>query len=315
MTDEELKIQGPPKILDNTMRTEYRSCPRRFYYFRRGYTYAGNPIYFTSGTTWHLFQEQWHLNSDLEHPLRVQKAIMSAHDFYQENIGNTNNSFEIPKNDSWENLEQLMNMYIVNYPREPWRMVSGETGWLWPIDPSRGLSYGGSLDGYIEWPGFGTLAIENKTVGMYIGDNYLNQWAFAPQVTGIIWGLSEFLGGEVFGCLMNLTSKIISGPRSKRSTPQFTRRLERRSEARLSEFKSEIIRDFDLLEMEWESWVWPMTVNPIECAGGIGRKPCLFKDLCMLPIHFTEIVPEEFSHIKLRTEEWLPWERKSSYDA
>lgn len=318
MTDAELRQEGAPKELDNTMRVQFRECPRKLYWFLRGFTWKGKPAYFTAGSSWHIFIESYYLSAEADRKERIIGSIEKAYRFYQENIGEA-----IPRDsDKWENLEQLMLLYADTYPKEPWRMISGETGWLWPIDSKR--MYGGSLDGYLEWPGYGTLAIEEKTVGMYLTDSYIAQWSFSPQVTGIIWGLTGHLGTEVFGCLMNLASKVLpkwstyddEPPRtkSKRTTPQFTRRLEKRSRARLIEFRDEVIRDFDYLENEFHRWSWPMSVNPIECVGGIGKKACLFKDVCMLPVHFTEVDPLEFSYITLRTEKWEPWNRRKGED-
>jgi len=308
MTDNELRLQGPPIELDNTMRVQFRECPRKLYWFMRGFTWKGKPAYFISGSSWHIFIEEYYLTAEADRKERIVGSIEKAYAFYRANIGEA-----IPSDkDKWDSIEQLMLLYADIYRTEPWKMISGETGWLWPVDSRR--MYGGSLDGYIEWPGYGTLAIEQKTVGMYLSDSYIAQWSFSPQVTGIIWGLSEHIGGEIFGCLMNLASKVLPGPKSKRTTPQFTRRLEKRSQARLIEFKDEVLRDFDLLEAEWLRWSWPMSVNPIECVGGIGKKPCLFKDVCTLPIHFTQVDPLEFSYIGLRAEKWEPWKRTKGED-
>jgi len=311
MTNEELFNQGPPKILDNTMRTDWRLCPRRFYWNSRGYTYKGKPIYFTSGSAWHLFIERYYTYLPSEpQALAAIAAIHEAKTFYRDNsIGD----IEVPKTDAWENLEQLMRLYAETYPAESWILLSGETGWLWPIHPE--LMYGGSLDGYIEWPGYGILAIENKTVGMYLNESYVNQWSFAPQITGILWGLEGLLGKQPFGCLMNLASKQPRSPKSKATTPQFTRRLEKRTSVQLKEFTNEVIRDHNDLKKEWERWVWPRTVNPIECAGGIGRKRCLYADLCLTPLPFTEIDPlTTANHIALRDKPWEPWKRKGGQE-
>jgi len=307
MTDEELKAEGPPKELDNTMRSEWRSCPRRFYWNRRGFTWRGKPAYFAAGIAWHQFIEDYYTllqAPQVGHIMATEAAIKGAQEVYLKELGDV----EPSKNDTFENMEALMRLYASTYTSEPWKLVSGETGWLWPLD-SKHL-YGGSVDGYIEWPGYGTLAIENKTVGMYLNESYINQWAYSPQITGIIWGLTGFLGQEVFGCLMNMASKVMRGPKSKAQTPQFTRRLEKRSKARLDEFRLEVLRDFEDIEREYDRWVWPMTTNPIECAGGVGRKPCLYKEICLLPIPFQEIDPLEYSYIIMSEEKWQPWKRE-----
>ncbi len=308
MTNQEFFDKGPATKLDNTMRTEFHNCNRRRYWSGRGYTYKYSPTYFTAGTTWHEFQEKYYLNTGkLTHKDRMINAIAAAEIIYETKIG----SGEPNKNDSWDNLRNLMIIYANFYPQESWTMISGETGWIWPLDHTHW--YGGSLDGYIEWPQLGLLAIENKSTGSWLSANYLNQWAHAPQITGIIWGLSKVIGEDIFGCMMNMANKTISGPKSKRTTSQFMRRLERRSPAQLEEFEQDVLHTFKLIEMEYDKgpdkWTWHKTVNPIECVGGPGRTVCLFENICNLPVPFTEIEPLDFSHITLRTTEWTPWER------
>ena len=109
---------------------------------------------------------------------------------------------------------------------------------------------------------------------------------------------------------MNIANKMVPGPRSKRTTPLFTRKLEKRSPNQLKEFEAEVLHDFKLIEDEWENWVWPKTVDPGECVGRVGRAPCLFRHICLTPVPFEEIDPLNFQGIKLRTGVWEPWKRR-----
>ncbi len=316
MTPEELRSQGPPDTLDNTLRSMYRSCPRKMYWFKRGYDYKGDskPVYFTWGSAWHEMLNHFYSCvkdnvEDMGHFDHIcQVSLEVGKRYWEENLG----PIETYKPNDLETLEKLWFLYTEHYPMEPWTLIAGEIGWKWPIGVGRGREvwYGGSMDGYIEWPGYGTLAIEHKSTGAWISEAYLAQWSYSPQITGTIWGLTQLQGKEIFGCLMNIANKMVPGPRSKRTTPLFARKLEKRSPNQLKEFEQEVLHDFKLINDEWDDWVWPKTVDPGECVGRVGRAPCLFRHICITPIPFEEIDPLTFQGIKLREGEWKPWERR-----
>lgn len=307
MTSEELKAQGPPTTLDNTLRTTYRGCPRKLYWLLRGYDYESGtkPAYFIFGSAFTEMQDHWYKNGSYE------KALQAGKDYWEANIEGK----ETFKPDNLETLEGLWKLYVERYPTEPWKLIAGEVGWRFPIGEVKGktLWYGGSMDGYVEWEGYGFLVLENKTTGGWLSTIYLAQWAYAPQITGYIWGLTQLVGkeeGGVFGCLMNLSCKNLPGPRSKRTTDQFARKLEQRSSSALKEFEDEVLDDFRLITDEWERWIWKKTVDPGECVGRPGRSACLYRHICVTPIPFEEIDPLTFQGIKLRESEWRPWERR-----
>ncbi|KKL75170.1 hypothetical protein LCGC14_2057570 [marine sediment metagenome] len=322
MTPEELKSQGPPTTLDNTLRSMYRGCPRKMYWFSRGYDYKGEgkPVYFTWGSAWHEMLNHWYKyltkikQEDYDNDENLVKMCYNVgKKYWEENLG----PIETFKPNDLETLEKLWSLYTEHYPSEPWILVAGEVGWRFPIGTITGADYierdvwyGGSMDGYLEWPGYGVLAIEHKSTGAWISEAYLAQWSYSPQITGTIWGLTQLQGKEIFGCLMNIANKMVPGPRSKRTTPLFSRKLEKRSPNQLKEFEAEVLHDFKLINAEWEDWVWPKTVDPGECVGRVGRAPCLFRHICITPIPFEEIDPLTFQGIKLRKGIWEPWKRR-----
>ncbi len=322
MLDNELRELGPPRTLDNTLRTAFSLCPRRFYWMQRGYDYSKKPAFFTWGSAWHECLHQWHKNWDMKIGERLDLSMGAGVDYWNENIGEV----EPGPVDNLDNLVALFLKYAEAYPVDGWRLVGGEIGWRWPVGSTsivvknssayeirrwteKQRWYGGSMDGYVTWEGYGKLVLEHKSVNGYLSDGYLNQWSYAQQITGNIWGLTKMQGEDIFGCLMNLASKRIPKT-SKGKTNLFSRRLEKRSPIRLEEFEGEVLRNFDQIEQEWDRWTWSMAVDPRECAGGIGKSPCLFRDICLVPIPFHEVDPLIYQGIRLRDEMWEPWKRR-----
>jgi len=306
MEDKELREGGPPTTYDNTMRGTYRSCPRKMYWFLRGLDYEQTPSYFTFGKVWQIVLDAWYspqtdstMGTDAiyAHGMRALEVGRKAWDD-EGCVGS--------RNDTWENLELLFKHYIGQYPTEPFRVVGTEKGWEWPL---AGTPYflGGSLDGYIEWEGYGLLVMENKTSGVYLTDQYIRQWNFANQITQYIWFLTRFLGKEIFGCLMNMATKRI--PKKKAPDSLFARDLQKRSSWELEQFEEDILLDIKDIEREWERWIWPKSGNPIECVGGIGKAPCLFQSLCSVDAKPWEIDPMNYQGLIWRKEKWEPWKR------
>lgn len=306
MKDLELREQGPPNTLDATLRTSLDSCARKFYWFLRGVDYANTPPYFVFGRVWQEVQTYWYTRKgdrdwlDPSTLLRHKNESLVHGRAVWDSEG-----VEGAKNDTWDNLEKLFEEYVKSFILEPWEPLAMEIGWEWPL-PGTDYFLAGSLDGYVKWPSYGLLVLENKTMGIYLSDTAIAQWSYSLQITQYIWYLTQLIGEEVFGCLMNLACKRIHGGK----TPQFARDLQKRSEFQLEEFESDYRRAFSDLEREWDRWCWPKTSDHIECAGGIGKSPCLCQSFCHSPeIPFTEINPFEYQGIIRREGPWRPWER------
>lgn len=313
MTNDELRAAGPPTKFDNTLGSTFEECTRKFYWWNRGYTYPTRPSYFSWGSAWGIMQGIWHSSpgphsspSSKEFVENLIYAKAEGKRFWQES-----GSVEKPPNDTLDNLLALFDAYVETYQNEPFEIVPGgaEKGWLWPLS---GTPYmlGGSIDQYIQWEPFGTLVKEDKTVGGYLTDGYIRQWAFANQVTGYIWYLTQLHGEECFGCLVNMASKTPRGPKSTAKTPRFARSLEKRTEADFAEFEAAWLYRIHRIEDMWERWLWPKTTNQLCCTGGIGKSPCLYQPLCLSQIPFVELDPLQFPGIVLDPKPWAPWEWK-----
>jgi len=310
MRDDELRAAGPPKNFDNTLGATYCECPRKWYWWKRGFNYQSRPSYFSWGSAWGIMQGFWY-SSKGPYSAAGSSDFLEAQAVAQ-NLGKAywldSGSVEKPPNDTLDNLLSLFEAYTETYENEPFELVPGgaEKGWLWPLE---GTPYflGGAIDQYIKWESFGTLVKEDKTLGGYLTDNYIRQWAFANQVTGYIWYVNKVLGEECFGCLMNMASKTPRGPKSTAKTPRFARVLEKRTEEQLKEFEIDWLHRIHRIEDSYSNWYWPKSMNPINCTGGVGKSPCLYQPLCLSPMHFTELDPLQFPGIVEDNTPWEPW--------
>jgi len=253
----------------------FPSCPRKLYWFLRGADYHSIPAFFTFGKAWQIFLVHWYSKS-LEglHPEEIfqhgELAKAKGHKIWQEDspIEATTNTLE--------NFDLLCNWYMIEYPSELWKPIDMEIGFVWPLE---GTSWflAGSIDGRINWPPHGMLVLENKTTGLYLSDSVVSQYAFSPQVTQYIWGITKFEGKEIFGCLMNLASKRVT--KKKPAFGLFTRTLEKRSLFQLNEYERDTRLVIEDIHREWDRWIWPKGRDQINCSGGIGKSPCLFRSL------------------------------------
>ena len=180
MLDEELRAQGPPKDFDNTMISNYLSCPRALYWFQRRIVSDYTPPYFTFGRAFGQGINTWHDLQDS--PLSIEDKIAQAQKT-AEDIWIKEAPTEI-RNDNFSNLTEMIADYCWVYSApEQWRTIASEIGFQIPI-PGTSVNYSGALDGYIEWKGYGILNREDKTTGNYITDAFINQWTHSSQVTG-----------------------------------------------------------------------------------------------------------------------------------
>ena len=306
MLDKELREKGPPDTFDNSMLKEYLKCPRSSYWTMRRLTYKRTPSYFVWGRAFGAGVSAYHASEGESLEMRLVKAKLAARTVWE---GEDVEIFDNRPNDTWDNLSATLDLYAEVYgEKEPWRVISPEVGFRFPLSGTS-IFYGGSLDEYVDCPGYGVMAREDKSTGSYLTPGYLAQWSYSSQVTGYTWALHQLVE-KPFGILMNIASKR---PR-KDPIFRFHRQLEKRSEWKIAEFMRETVGIADLIRGEWDRWEWPKwgERDTYACAGGPGLSPCLFKNLClqeMLPWELEEKYPfdEEFNW---RDKDWAPWERK-----
>jgi len=311
MKDSELRASGPPDTFDNTMLANYL-CPRQLYFFLRRIEPEVKLAYFTFGRAFGQGINQWHETQD-SMMSQEEREFLSQEEATR--IWQKENPRE-KNNDNFNNLTHMISSYCSLYSQpEAWKMISAEVGFRLPI-PETEIYYAGSLDAYIEWPGYGLLLREDKTTASYITESFITQWSHASQVTGYIWALEQTLGEMPFGALMNIASKR---PR-KDEILRFSRNLETRSKDQIDRFMTETISITDSIRGQWNknSWFWPKLGerNPMMCAGGIGRSPCTYRNICILDTEPWELDGHEYSLHGLveNPHPWEPWEREGKDD-
>ena len=301
-----------PTIFDNTMRCQFLECPRKLNWWWQGYDYEQIPPYFAFGQAWGIIKQAWYTSkghkTDPKSPewqaLALDALAQGIH--HWEDLGTENAA----KPNDLETLAALWNSYLEIYPNEDLEMIAPEVGFTFPLGVINGqeVNIGGALDGYVSQEGLGVYALEEKTVGIYLSDSYISSYTYSPQITTYIWQGRKTIGGEFSGVLVNMATKRILGPSAK--TPQFARTFQNRTDEELEEFE----RDFSSFIKDYYRAIdedyFRKSANPINCAGGIGKSPCLFRGLCASGIPYKDIDPLAFPFI-IKKEDWIwePWKR------
>ena len=317
LSDREFYQKGFPLTWDNTMRVSFSECPRKWYWFMRGLDYSFTPIYFTWGRAWHAIMLTWHSFKQPDDPMSSEYdeqkllALQAGFDVWDSETDGPGDGIN-----SRARLQQVFEGYLEVFPYDPFRIIElgGEAGWTYPIhhpesgEPTKYMN-AGSLDGIIDWPGYGILVLENKSTSVYLADNYIQQWDFSPQVKNYNW-YYKMISGESNGTLVNMVTKNVPGPRSNWSTERATRTIIKHSANELAQHEAKIYYDIMRAKFHWKRWFWPLTDNPINCVGGIGKSPCLFKDLCRIPGDYRDIDLSIYKNISPRKGDWTPWARQ-----
>jgi hypothetical protein len=230
-----------------------------------------------------------------------------------------NKEAQIPdKNNNYEKLEERFLQYVTYYgPTEPWTpaYTTGELGFCLPLNhTSQELYYAGAIDDPIEWPSYGLLFREDKTTSSYINteggtDSFLAQWDDATQVAGYAWAFQRLMGEAPFGAYMNVVSKA----NRKEPNLNFARYLVQISPWSLERFERDTLRMIEDIQREWERWDWPLSGrrDPINCAGGMGRSRCIYRNLCHTEMEPWDLEEQyNFSEEYVWRQPWAPWERK-----
>ena len=303
MNNSELHEAGPPSTFDNTMLASYLQCPRNLYFFLLGIRPVLTPPYFTFGRAWGQALNTWH---SLEGKMTNEERLFLAQETASKIWASENpeekgvNTFSI--------LQSLLNLYAQTYPGpELWKTLATEVGFEFPI-PGTSFNYGGSLDSYISWEGYGLLFREDKTTGEYLSSTYIAQWSHSSQVTGYTWALNQILEEPCLGGLLNIASKRMR----KDKELMFTRNIETRSEWKVQKFMQETIGIADMIRREWDHWTWPKwgERHPNTCSGGMGKSPCPYRNLCILDNDPWEVELNLGIHGLREVGPWKPWERE-----
>ena len=290
LTDSELRSYGPPTTFDNTLLSQYEECPRKFYWFLRGVLPSEEPIWFVAGRAWQRALVKWYERPDGEKSERVQECYREIDNEFSASSVSLESLHDEKRNP--ENLKNLFDRYVTEFPSEPWEPLAMEVGFVLPFYQSPWM-LGGALDGYIDWKSQGLFVLENKTTSSWLNERYRRQWHRDTQITQYFWALRELVENPA-GVLMNHASLDIP-KRSSTKRELFMRHLEYRSEEQMNQF---IHRTFDLLNgisAEWlKSPAQSFSCHGQMCYGKLAFGPCLYAQLCDSDIPFTELNPMNY---------------------
>lgn len=302
MKDRDLRIEIPTTF-DNTMLATWATCPRRLYWFLRGLDYKERPAYFTWGTAFGAAVNAWHASVGQPKRDRVLSSMVEIDRYW----------IDSPLAIDLNSKDNLLNCFLgyteVYGEEEPWTILyeGKELGFTLPI-PGTEFFYAGAIDGGISWPGFGNLVLENKTTGQYITEGYSAQYEHSTQITGYFWAFAEIVG-EPFGVYVNSTSKR----KRKEKDLQYHRQLTKRGKYETEYFLRDTKALIEDILREYDQWKWPKygQRNPMNCAGGAGRSPCLYRRLCTMEFEPWDLDEEgyDFSSEFGTREKWEPWNR------
>jgi len=293
-----------PTTWDNSMRSLGKACPRKLYFFLRGYETKFSKSYLVWGSAWHKIMDAWYKSTEQTERKFIQ-SLTEGVNYYDDNIGDQ----EPSRLDTRDNLVTAFRYYVERYEADPFKLIEGasEQGFSWPLLGTP-FFYAGSMDGYIEWNPYGFLVLEHKTTSEYLSDSFVGQWEFSPQVTGYHWYLSK-IHENVYGVLVNMITKQIPSATSNWTTPRVHRVLVRKTEEQLLEFEEDVVEDINLFKSYYVLDRWPKTTNPRNCVGGPGLSACPFKRICSTPVDFRNVDISIYDHLCMREERWEPWKR------
>lgn len=322
MNDKELRSNGPPTHFDDTILKTQCVCHRALYWFLRGLDYKTVPVYFVTGRAFGAAVNVWHSRNG--EPLfsnketgegRFVDSLAAAQAIWQKEC-----PVETDK-ENWETFVSLFKEYVSFYGlKERWNMAykSGEKGFALPLPGApAGVVYCGAIDAPILWKPYGNLVREDKTTGAWVTQGYLDQWDYSTQVTGYIWAFVT-VNGDCFGAYMNIAGKIPRYEKTgKNKIPaphlRFARYLTKREPDDLVRFMKESCSLVEGIWREWDpgAWNWDKTGkrNPMSCTGGMGRSPCLYRHLCLLPVEPWEMEEHNYLDEFSWRGRWAPWER------
>lgn len=301
------------KIFDNSMRCSFAECARKLRWWQLGYDYEQRPSYFAFGTAWGIIKQVWYSSGAQQMDSTSPEWQALAREALAAGLAEMGASDEFKKPNDPQTLMDLWNLYLESYPNEDIVMIAPEVGFTYPLGTVEGIevSIGGALDGYVSQEGIGVFALEEKTTGVYLSDSFLSGYTYSPQITTYIWQGRKTIGEEFQGVLVNVVAKRILSSSAK--TPQFTRTFQNRTDEDLEEFERDFIcfvRDF---YRAVDEDYFPRTTNPINCCGGIGKSPCLFRGLCASGIPYREVDPTVFPGIiQIPNFVWEPWKRSGN---
>lgn len=291
-----------PKVLDNTMVSAYKACPRKFF---REYLEHWKP----KSPSVHL-----HAGGAYAKGLEVARKGyyekgLSPDDAIAEGLGallTAYGSFECPPDSakSAERTAGAFEYYFTQYPFEtdaatPHILPSGsraiEFSFAEPIEvahPESGdpLIYCGRMDGLMDYSG-GLFGLDDKTTSQ-LGASWAKQWDLRAQFTGYCWGASR-AGLPLQGFLIRGVSIL----KAKYDTQQA---LTYRPQWMLDEWYESLIDTVQQMVVDWDREYFRPDLSE-SCASYGG---CMFRQPCL------SVDPQPWLETSFTKRVWNPLTRK-----
>lgn len=277
-----------PEVIDSTMRADFVSCPRKFYYARLyNFTKQAANIHRHFGGVFARALEVYrrvYWDETLARPHDADFALQTAVTTIIKEWGD----YEPPPNATktvWACIDALASYF------EQWNpatdifiphLVDGrpavECTFAVPIPgfthPTTGnpLLYAGRYDMLATRRGGpGQLYIEDdKTTGA-LGESWIEQWRLRAQFTGYAWAAREHD--------IRVNGVIVRGVGILKTQINFAESVQSRANWKIDAWLDQLRRDVDRMLESWRRGVWDQNLD-VACSQFGG---CMFQDLCDSP--------------------------------
>lgn len=290
-----------PDVLDNSLLSSLRSCPRKVQleYLEHWKPNSPNIHLHAGGAFAHgceAVRMSYYVSGETS-DVAVARGVRSLIEFYGD--------FECPA-DSVKSMERMCGAlvyYFDNFPLEteaatPVILPSGKRGiefsFLEPMGvshPETGapLLYSGRFDMLADYAG-GVFGEDDKTASQ-LGATWPNQWPLRAQFTGYAWGAAK-AGRPIQGMLVRAVS-ILKTKYDHASTVTY------RPQWMIDRWEEQTYRDVTRLIRMWEEGYFDYNLD--DSCNAFGG--CIFKSVCQSP------EPEKWLAVGFERRKWDPVER------
>ena len=274
-----------PMIFDNSMRSAFVECPRKFYWeYMHHFKPRGESVHLHAGKAWaHALETTRRLY--YEHGLPPLQCVATGLEALVSAYGN----FTPPERGSGaaKSLDRLVEAFAYYWnafpldkdPAQPYRGKDGkpmvEFSFALPIDEKRlrhpvtdePILYTGRADMIATYAG-GVSIYDDKTTSA-LGAQWANQWNRRAQFTGYTWA------AQAFG--IPVTQVLIRGIAILKTEIKHADCITVRTPHHVTEWREQFIRDVQRAMDAWEEGYWD--VNLADACSSFGG--CMFVQPCM----------------------------------
>jgi len=286
-----------PDTIDHTAGSLLDECDRAYYYFViRGLRPVYERDYFISGKAWDRALGRLN-DSTLDKADRLTQARLAIRETWAHS-----KCEYVHENRAPDNLIHLLDLFIENYGFDhEYEILESNIYFRFPY---KDFFIGGEIDAYIDWPGLGVIADENKTTNGVISDAYLAGFflgGYANQLKTYNWACRQ-ITENLWGNRVNIASLAIPKRKSTQRT-LFQSLLIQPPEQEILDVLELYERRMGRLRENWKLWSWPKCGT--HCEGGWGFSACDYRFICKISTRLgeEEVIPQQY-----RVADWRPWE-------